>query len=231
MTVDLSRQAAREQELAEVQIEHFRSMAQARGEDFDESLIPEPPSDWLLAPSEVLLLHHLSEPTDGRSVAAFNFDLLWNLIGVTKKLELAVDSVVDLGDDPQPGFSWIAFDPKGIVITNGDVRLDRGIDRAGLDETPPQFRGSIPASSVAGLELLTALATMPAVIYTAWVEGRQSPLRPLLPRLEAYGEEGRKPGALNMHWWPDSGISCWSQRWDYNYYGFPWVIPTVRSFK
>jgi len=228
-------QAARHASDPQAQIHEHRWIAKEQGRDFDESLIPDLPAFEKTTPTEVLLLHEIREPDNRQAIVPFNFQSIWQTIDLKRKFEFDVDTLVDLAGDPTPGFSWVAFDPLGIVIgEEQDFRADRMVSRETYPESldqghmPGSFNRQQNAVSLAGLELFTALSTIPAVVYDAWVQERNHPLRPVIPRLEACAQDNTHPGVIEMHWWPDSGIRTWPQRWTYNHYGHSWVIPKVR---
>lgn len=184
--------------------------------------------------TEILLLR---PPTSLTTTLAFVE--LWKSIRPGLKDDLRLDplTVEDVtGQDPPP-MSWVGFDPCGILIdSEQDFRADVlarkvGADYHGVRNPSQDMR---PVEDLAGLEVFFVLSTMESVLEDAWVKGREVALYVTIPRLEAKYPKKEMvidhKGVVCLEWWPkQGGIDCYSQYWEYNYYGHDRAVPTIRQ--
>jgi hypothetical protein len=225
-----------EQQDPAAQIKRHRTHAREAGRDF-YMFVPEPPDFSPATPNEVLLLHEVRVPDNGQGIVPFNFGAIWESIAVPKRYadeHLQPDTVADLTGDPTPGLSWVGFDPLGWTFgEESDFRADSFVGREIYPGSLSGFARAhvsrrVDPATLAGLEVLSALSLMPAYIHQVWVDGREVPKHPVIPRLEAQSNRGHV-GVLELGWWPNSEPFCYTTSWASNHYGREWVVPTVRT--
>lgn len=214
------------------QVSNLMERASRQRRKVDLSQIPDVPTFTPQTDTEALLLHQVLPRRSGVSATTRTFTSLWSEIQGDNMLNLDPSTLFDtVGTEPKPGFRWVAFNPCWKIIDEErDFRANVYVDHDDRERSssPYQRIGSTKVAALAGLEVFTALAVMPAFMKEAWSEGREHALRPVLPRLAASGSYSQ-PGNVDLNVWQNGRINCFTSRWNSNYYGHFWVIPGIRE--
>lgn len=222
---------AREQATPEAQAECLLERNKGRaGVEVNQSAIPSVPTGYVpQSPTELLLLKEVHPPAPGVTMTARSVTRAWNAIEGGKHLDLKAGSWRDsFGSVLEPGYTWVAFDPCGLRIEEeAEFRPNVFIRRARASNSQP-FPGLPEIEALAGIEVFTALSTVPLAMNEVWARGRNQ-VAPgvIIPRLSALSTDGRY-GVVELKL-AREGLECWVRDWDYGHYGQHYVIPTVRA--